>query len=118
MKKIFWFIVVTTILAGCASNPAPEQTPAVNSDGSISIRFGGGDGSSIKNAITLIGANTEMAGIGGEALWAKQFLPGWKKSGQELIANGKKYYDGITYQAADGKTRTVYFDISAFFGKF
>ncbi len=118
MKTSLCIMTIATILTGCVSTSETEHYTAVNADGSINIRFSGGDGSSIKNAVILIGATDEIAGIGGETLWAQQFLPGWQKTNQELIANGRKSYDGITYKSPDGKTRTIYFDISNFFGKF
>jgi hypothetical protein len=118
MKTQLLIISAFSILAACTTQSTSNSAAIPpNKDGSIAIRFGGGDGSSIKNAITLIGANSEIAGIGGETLWAQQYLSGWQKTNQELIANGRKSYDAITYRSPDGKTRTVYFDISNFFGK-
>jgi len=119
MKKHFVVIFAINILFGCSSQPSIVSNSApANKDDSITIHFGGGDGSSIKSAITLIAANSEMAGIGGEVLWAQQYLPGWHKTNQALITDGRKNYDAVTYQSSEGKKRTIYFDISTFFGKF
>jgi hypothetical protein len=119
MKGQLAAIFVLSLLLGCATRPTSTISHSpLNNESDIAIRFAGGDGSSPKMAIVLVGANSEWAGIGGETLWAKVYLPGWEKTGQELLASGRKSYDAITYRSADGKTRKVFFNISSYFGKF
>jgi hypothetical protein len=77
----------------------------------------GGDGSSVEKAIVIQAAN-ERQGIAAEREWVEKNLPGWKKSGQALIGGpGGRQYDRIELTGPGGARKTVYFDITAFFGK-
>jgi len=79
--------------------------------------FSGGDGSSAKAAI-VIHAKNETAGISAEHRWVEEHLGGGTFQDQELIVSGGRSYDRIEIITADGSSHTIYFDISAYFGKY
>lgn len=81
------------------------------------IRYGGGDGSSLAKAVVIQGARGEADGVQSEYDWIAMNLPGWRPASQALLSDNKKTYDALTLRKG-GESRIVYFDISAFFGKF
>lgn len=74
------------------------------------------NGSSLERAI-VIRENDTVRGIAAENRWIRDHLPGYRKTGQELIRHKKGIYDKITVQGPNGATGTVYFEISQFFGR-
>ena len=70
----------------------------------------GGDGSSASQAIVV-------ASIGDEYAWIQRHCPGFRLEMQSLAEIDGKPYDVMSLQNAQGDKRTVYFDISRFFGK-
>src|SRR5258706_12449868 len=101
MKGQLAAIYVVSLLLGCATRPTStnSQSP-LNIESDITIRFAGGDGSSPKMAIILVGANSEWAGIGGETLWGEEHLRGCEKTGDGLLTKGRKSYDAIADRSA------------------
>ena len=77
-----------------------------------------GEGSSIEKAVIVKNAKNETEGVAAESKWVRKVHPGWMKGDQALLENNGKYYDRIEYQTSDGKTETIFFDITEFFGKF
>jgi hypothetical protein len=69
------------------------------------------------NSAIVIKATTEQTGIAEENAWIKENYPGAKKAKQELITCNDKPADQIDLETANGRTVSVYFDISNFFGK-
>ncbi len=80
------------------------------------ITYAGGDGSSIEKAVVINGA-TEETGVHAEYEYLARQHPGYKRGGQSLQSHNGKAYDVLEFTTADGKKSTIYFDISAFFGK-
>jgi hypothetical protein len=72
---------------------------------------GGRDGSSHEKAI-VVGSVSE------EYEWIQRNCPGFRPGIQALQEIEGKHYDVHTLRNAVGEERTVYFDISRFFGKF
>lgn len=81
--------------------------------GLLSWLFGraGGDGSSAVRAV-VVGSVAE------EYAWVQRHCPGFQLRMQSLQEIGGRPYDVLTLGNAKGDERTVYFDISRFFGKF
>ena len=79
--------------------------------------FEGGDGSSMEKAVVIKNAKGEEEGVAAEDKWIKKVHPGWKKGAQALLNDNGKNYDRIEYATAKGETKTIFFDISDFFGK-
>jgi len=77
-----------------------------------------GDGSSIEKAVVVKNAKNEMEGVAAESKWVRKVHPTWMKGNQALLSVKGKDYDRIEYRTPDGKTETIFFDITEFFGKF
>lgn len=75
------------------------------------------DGSSFEKAV-FINEKTETAGIGAEYVWLRQNYPGYKLVQQSLAFEKEKPYDIMDIKTADGEKKSIYFDISKFYGKF
>jgi TPR repeat protein len=78
--------------------------------------FAGGDGSSFETAISFPDITSNFKGVEAEYTLIRAFLPGWQKAGQGLIEHKGRIYDEIELRK-DGAERSVYFDISNWFGK-
>ncbi len=50
--------------------------------------------------------------------WLQRQQPGSRLRLQALHKGGSKWYDVLSYGTADGQTRQVCFDITAFYGRF
>jgi len=68
------------------------------------------DGSSPQKAI-------RVADVGEEYRWVQRHCPGFRPVMQALHQLGGAPYDVLTLENDRGEKRTVYFDISSFFGK-
>lgn len=84
-------------------------------------------GDSIKNAIKIIGARNECAGIRAEYEYLSQKFgerdKDWKLGDQScfnvynLEEKNEKIYDKMYITLSDGTKKTIYFDITEYFGK-
>ena len=81
------------------------------------IVFAGGDGSSIEQAVLIRNAKGEEEGVAAESHWVRTVHPGWRKGDQALLSDKGRSYDRIEYRTPKGETKTLYFDITDFFGK-
>ena len=85
------------------------------------VTFEGGPGDTIETAVIIRGAPDEALGVGAEYRYlAQQFgQPGvdWELVGQELLESARRRYDKVHVKLADGTERTIFFDITGFFGK-
>jgi hypothetical protein len=100
-------LVVAAFLSSCATPSAPT-TPAATSAGA---------GSSYNTAIVVPAAN-EISGVKYEHDYIRSHYPGSKLLSQTLEQHGGKPYDIMIFKTSDGKTRTLYFDISRYFGHY
>jgi hypothetical protein len=75
-----------------------------------------GDGHDIANAI-VIKASNERDGVKAEYRWIAEHFPGYKRGRQALLNQSNRSYDELDFTTASGEPKTVYFDISDFFGK-
>ena len=104
--------IAMAILASISWQVAAEQPTAASS---ASPQSSGNDGTTKDSAIVITAAD-EFAGVDAEYAWIKDNLPGAKIKSQGL-AMGPRVYDRFEIALPSGETRTVYFDISSFFGK-
>jgi hypothetical protein len=119
-------VTSTTAQADPVATGAPTTTATSNKRptelSGTAIRFVGGDGSSTDEAILIRGAQGEMDGTGSEYRYlAMVYGPqnsAWTLSRQSLMSKNGKHYDAMAITLADGTSKTVYFDISEYFGKF
>jgi len=108
--KIFSLLLII-LLSGCKSTPKVDSTPA--SVSSVTAR----DGSSFEQAI-VINAKNEDEGIKAEHSWLREHYPGCRETLQALVPHQGRPYDRIDIVTAEGQSRSVYFDLSSFFGKY
>src|SRR5215469_3556609 len=134
MNKLLLFLFLL-VAAGCARTPSenfdtPAQTTTGYSPGSdrgkdpiqdgekAQATFSGGDGSSMKEAIVISNAPNETTGIRAEYIWLHEHYPGYTLQRQTLRSDQAGNYDEMQILTSDGKTLTVYFDISSYLGKY
>ncbi|MGC3981419.1 MAG: hypothetical protein QM808_09185 [Steroidobacteraceae bacterium] len=104
MRSLILALALTTILAACQSTPSQQTSVAEN------------EGSSPKLAVDLSKAKTESDGIRAERTWIKQHYPGATVKSQALLM-GPPVMDLLVISLPSGEERSIYFDISSFFGK-
>jgi hypothetical protein len=89
--------------------------------------FEGGPGDSMEHAVVIRGIDNTAVGIRAE----KQYLtecfgldantaapqPGWKLENQSTAQSSGRHFEFLTITLVDGSQRTVWFDITEFFGK-
>ena len=65
----------------------------------------------------LPGVQHETQGVDAEYAYIKKNFPGWTLKSQALLSDKGRQYDGIQIAGPGGATKTVIFDITAWFGK-
>jgi len=84
--------------------------------GEKNITFSGGDGSSFEKAVVILGA-TEATGVSAEYDYLRKNFPRYSPGKQSLVEHNKRMYDILEISNGSAK-KSVYFDITDFFGKF
>lgn len=107
-------IIVMILIGGCTFQMANSP----NFPSSTGIVYAGGDGSSLENAIIIKGVPDSFTGIKAESDWIRANHPEWRKGIQTLVKSEDKVYDCIGYTTLEGVIKTIYFDITDFFGKY
>jgi hypothetical protein len=74
-------------------------------------------GSGFDTAILLPGATNELAGVQAESAYIARHYPGWRQSLQALLNHNDRMYDRIDIIGPNGEVKSLYFDISDWFGK-
>jgi len=105
--------VAAVYTASAAPIPAPPNlaAPAPN------ISFEGGDGASCDAPVVIKGAKHEPEGIRAERWWAFTKNPGGAIESQSLTSKNGKDLETFTMVFADGRRKSVCFDITSFYGK-
>jgi hypothetical protein len=116
MKKIIFLLLITAGITSCHHTQNITSSDKKES-GKVSNSSGGGNGQSIAEAI-VINETNETEGVAAEYDWLKANYPGYSMIQQSLINQEGKPYDKMEIKTADGDKKTIYFDISHFFGKF
>jgi hypothetical protein len=73
-------------------------------------------GSSFDTAIVLDGAKNELSGVEAENSYIAAHYPGWHQSMQALLNNNGRVYDRIDVIGPKGESKSLYFDITDWFG--
>lgn len=81
------------------------------------ISYAGGDGSSFAKAVVIKGGNEET-GVHAEYAYLDRHYPGYQKGSQGVFNKKKRVYDQLEFTTARGDKKTIYFDITGFYGKF
>lgn len=110
-------------LSTTSANPAYAQAvqPAPAPPARPKISFKGGPGDTTATAVIISGAPNSRIGIDAEYLFLmKKFgrpNADWKLKRQSVIHEKAKIYDRMDLELQDGSKKTVFFDITEFFGK-
>ncbi|WP_342234688.1 hypothetical protein [Inquilinus sp. OTU3971] len=80
-------------------------------------RYSGGPGDRLETAIVIEGALTEVSGVSAEYVYVARHLPGWAVCGQALVNPGSRVYDQLDLANDAGHRRSIFFDITSWFGK-
>jgi|WetSurMetagenome_2_1015567.scaffolds.fasta_scaffold15809_4 hypothetical protein len=113
MKKLIIILLLPLFLLSSCASTARKSVASVQTAAVDSLK----DGSSFEKAI-LINAKNEQKGIDAEYAYILQQYPGYQLKGQRLVENKKVPYDIIDIITAGGEVKSLYFNISGFFGKF
>ena len=85
------------------------------------MRYLGGDGSTIENAI-IINAQSTLDGVAAEYKYISnkhgERNRNWSLKYQFLTKKDDKHFDAMVVKLTNGQELTYYFDISMFIGKF
>lgn len=118
----FALIGIGALLLGSAQakDEAPAEPAATEKKAPKKgrIKFEGGDGSSIEKAIIITGTEDTGKGVKAEYDYLDRKFRRYERLSQGLLDKDGKYYDVFTLKDPKGKQIEVYFDITAFFGKF
>jgi len=112
MKKIAVILISLTLFVSCSVSKSTGTITNENKSLYVIEK-----GTSFKDAI-VINEKSERAGVNAEYIWIRKHYPGSKVEGQALVSNHKKPYDIIDIVTSSGEEKSIYFDISKFFGKF
>lgn len=82
------------------------------------VKFSGGDGSSIEQAIMVEGAQNEMVGVSSERQWLRTHFANMNLGTQSLLRKNGRAYDRFDLSSASGEKKTIFFDITGYFGKY
>ncbi len=107
---IFYSCSTTTKIA---RNPNPVIADQVENK---TINSGIHDGTSFENAI-IMKEKSENEGVKAEYTWLRANYPGYKLKQQGLNFHKEKAYDVLDILTTEGKEKSIYFDISNFYGK-
>jgi hypothetical protein len=117
---VLCLVFAAMIFAGCETMtgfaPGAGGYDSVPDGEKAQATFSGGDGSSIQQAV-IIGDATEKTGVRAEYIWLHERYPGYRLRFQGLRHEAGRVYDEMMIVAADGKSHTIFFDITPFFGK-
>ena len=105
------------ILFGCVVWFSPPNLVCAE-DPPRTFMFEGGNGSSLENAIVILGVTNESAGVGAEHTYLSRHFPGSSVIRQALLHQNGKVYDRLEIRTSANASAVVYFDITDFFGKF
>ena len=86
------------------------------------ITFSNNNGESIDDAIIILNAQTDLEGVDAEYYYLEKRFgkkgTDWILDHQSLANEDGVYYDTLDITISDGRTLTIYFNITDFFGKF
>lgn len=73
------------------------------------------DGTTLETAVVVF-AEDDRQGVDAEYRWLSYRFPGYERIMQELVSDGRANYDIITIRTRSGEAKTLYFNITSFFG--
>jgi hypothetical protein len=112
VDSIIWKLSFVCVVLACVSPLIRAADPPT------AFMFQGGDGSSLENAVVILGATSESAGVDAEHTYLSHHFPGSAVVRQALLHQVGKVYDRLEIRTSTNTPTVVYFDITDFFGKF
>jgi hypothetical protein len=108
-------VILTRTAIASGPDPAAEYD-SIHDGEKAQATFSGGDGSTIKDAV-VITASTEEAGNRAAYIWLHEHYPGSRlqEEGSDYD-DSARYYSEIKIVTSDGKSRTVFFETTSFWG--
>jgi hypothetical protein len=97
------------------ADPEPSPPPPQPAKYLAPSPFAGGDGSSAEQAVVVL-AQTEDEGIDLEHHWIFDHYGRFRKLRGGLASADDKHYDVVVVELGDHTEKTIYFDISGFYG--
>ena len=108
------------LLALPGNQPALAQ-PATQPPAPPQITYKGGPGDTPETAVLISGAPNSIAGTAAEYAYLRKKFGrenvDWNLFRQSVLERNGKFYDRLDLDLKDGRRKTVFFDISEFFGK-
>ena len=104
-RRVLSVLLAVSFLHGATVHAAPPPT------------FAGGDGSSEEKAVVIKGG-TEETGVAAEYKYLDQHFSGSKRGNQGVFASKGKQFDRLEFTTSRGEKKTLFFDITGFYGKF
>lgn len=130
MMKTFRIVFGVMLLSAICSTPAflpipgnqpAYAQPAPEQPAKPKITFKGGPGDTPETAVVILGAPNSVTGISAEYNYLQQKFGrqnvDWMLARQGVLNQKGKVYDRTDLKMKDGSKKTVFFDISEFFGK-
>ncbi len=114
MRKLIVLIALVSLINSCSTTK--KMSDETNNQNNTSVRIAN-DGTSFEKAI-VITEKSESVGVSAEYDWLKKNYPGYKTKGQSLVFQNNKPYDIIQIVTTSGEEKSIYFDISNFYGQF
>jgi hypothetical protein len=103
----------------CSQQIGVCRPPEHAADAAHLIVFDGGDGSSSETAVVIKGARNTREGLEAQSLWVGKTYYGWQRHARHPVAKVKeRMVDPVDFRTPQGEVRTVFFDVSEFYGKF
>ena len=119
MKPFLLFLGV--IMLGVIFSVSASAQPAPEQPAKPQITFKGGSGETPESAVVILGAPNSIAGIAAEYSYLKKKFgrenDDWLLIRQSVLNQKDKVYDRMDLDLKDGSKKSVFFDISEFFGK-
>ncbi len=92
-------VLAIMVVAACFIIPDTVSAEGPTLPGDLShIRFEGGDGTSLEQAVVILGALKTKEGIAAENLWIKWKDEGAKKLEEQLSTVEERHYDVVTIE--------------------
>ncbi len=111
-------VLAIMVVAACFIIPDTVSADGPALPGDLShVRFEGGDGTSLEQAVVILGAQKTKEGIAAENLWIKWKDEGARELEEQLSTVEERHYDVVTIELSSGAKVEIWFDITDFFGK-
>jgi hypothetical protein len=105
------------VRVAAAQTAAPHRGQAAKSQ----ISFSGGPGDTLETAVVISGALNSLDGINAETKYLEKKFGrenrDWQFVRKSTLQNGDEYFDKIEIELKDLRKKTIFFNITAFFGK-